>query len=238
MDPEVPLVIPEINPHAMLKHKGIIACPNCTTAILLMVLAPLHRHFTARRVIASTYQAISGAGAHAVKELLEESRAFLAEEPFSRTIFPFPIAFNVFPHNSNLRENGYVDEEMKLLNESHKILEDPSLRISATCVRVPTLRAHAGSLNIEFSRPVQVEEAYEVLRPLPGIALLESREENRFPMPIDAQGRDAVLYGRIRQDLSHPQALEMWVVGDQLRKGAALNAIQIAETIKYSSHCA
>lgn len=231
MDPEVPLVIPEINPYAMLHHKGIIACPNCTTAILLMVLAPLHRQFGAKRVIASTYQAISGAGAQAVKELLEESRAFLEQKSFTGTIFPFPAAFNVFPHNSTLRENGYVDEEMKLLLETHKILDDSSLRISATCVRVPTLRAHAGSLNIEFSQPVKVEDAYAALRSLPGISLLESREDNRFPMPTDATGRDAVLYGRIRQDVSHPHALEMWVVGDQLRKGAALNAIQIAESL-------
>lgn len=231
MDPEVPLVIPEINPHAIRNHKGIIACPNCTTAIMLMVLAPLHRQFGVKRVVASTYQAISGAGAQAVKELLEESRAFLEQEPFNRSVFPFPVAFNVFPHNSSLHANGYVEEEMKLLLETHKILEDPALRISATCIRVPTLRAHAESLNIEFSRPVDVAEAYEALKPFPGISLLESREDNRFPMPTDASGQDAVLYGRIRQDLSHPNALEMWIVGDQLRKGAALNAIQIAELI-------
>ncbi len=232
MDPEVPLVIPEINPHALHAHKGIIACPNCTTAIMLMVLAPLHKRFGVRRVVASTYQAISGAGAQAVQELLEESRAFLEKEPYYSTQFPFPIAFNVFPHNSSLLMNGYVEEEMKLMQESHKILEDASVRISATCVRVPTLRAHAESLNIEFLRPVDVAEAYAVLESFPGISLLESREKNRFPMPTDASGKDAVLYGRIRQDISHPHALELWIVGDQLRKGAALNAIQIAEALQ------
>lgn len=232
MHPEVPLVIPEINPHALNNHKGLIACPNCTTAIMLMVLAPLHKRFGVKRVIASTYQAISGAGNHAIKELLEESRAVLNQESFTRSVFPFPIAFNVFPHNSALHPNGYVEEEMKLAQETHKILEDTSLRISATCVRVPTLRAHAESLNIEFTGPVDVDDAYATLKKFPGIAVLESRTENRFPMPIDAAGHDAVLYGRIRQDLSHPHALELWIVGDQLRKGAALNAIQIAETVR------
>jgi len=232
MDLAVPLVIPEINPHALHPHKNIISCPNCTAAIMLMVLAPLHRKFGARRVVASTYQAISGAGAKAATELLEESRAFLQKEEYLRSIFPFPVAFNVFPHYSALSENGYVDEEIKMLQESHKILEDTSIRISATCVRVPTLRAHAESLNIEFSRTVGVEEAYAALASLPGLSLLESRADNRFPMPSDATGLNDILYGRIRQDLSHPCALELWVVGDQLRKGAALNAIQIAEILQ------
>ncbi len=237
MDPTVPLVIPEINPHAMHNHKGIIACPNCTAAIMLMVLAPLHKKFGARRVVASTYQAISGAGAKAVQELLEESRSFLQKEPFERSIFPFPIAFNVFPHNSTLFENGYVEEEIKVMQESHKILEDASVRLSITCVRVPTLRAHAESLNIEFARPVTAEEAYAELSSFPGLALLESRAENRFPMPRDASGQDPVFYGRIRQDLSHPHALELWIVGDQLRKGAALNAVQIAEALRKNAEC-
>jgi aspartate-semialdehyde dehydrogenase len=229
LDPDVPLVIPEINPHALHRHKGIIACPNCTTAIMLMVLAPLHRLFGVRRVIASTYQAISGAGARATEELLDESRAHLENRPFARSVFPFPVAFNVFPHDSSLREDGYVEEEMKMVQESHKILEDDSLRISATCIRVPTLRAHAESLNIEFTKKVEVTEAYAALRDFPGIRCLESREENRFPMPSDATEQNEILYGRIRQDISHPNALELWVVGDQLRKGAALNALQIAE---------
>ncbi len=231
MDSSVPLVIPEINPHALREHAGIIACPNCTTAIMLMVLAPLHRHFGAKRIVVSTYQAISGAGTRAVQELLEESRAFLEQKPYSRTIFPFPAAFNVFPHDSSLSDNGYVEEELKIVEESHKILEDSSIRISATCVRVPTLRAHAESVNIEFESSVTVEEAYAVLRGSPGISLLESRQDNRFATPSDASHQDQVFYGRIRQDLSHARALELWIVGDQLRKGAALNALQIAERV-------
>jgi aspartate-semialdehyde dehydrogenase len=232
MDPSVPLVIPEINPHALKDHKNIISSPNCTAAIMLMVLAPLHKKFGVRRVIASTYQAMSGAGAQAVQELLDESRAYLDRESYQRSVFPFPVAFNVFPHNSTLGENGYVEEEMRVVEESHKILEDTSVRISATCVRVPTLRAHAESLNIEFTRPISVEDAYATLACLPGLSLLESRENNRFPMPTDASGCNDVLYGRIRKDLSHACGLEMWVVGDQLRKGAALNAIQIAEVLR------
>jgi len=229
MDPQVPLIIPEINAVAMAQHKGIIASPNCSTTIMLMALAPLHRAFGVKRVVAATYQAASGAGAQAMLELELETRAYLEARPFSRTVMPFPYAFNLFTHNSPLLENGYVEEEIKMVEETRKILADQSLRITATCVRVPILRAHSEALNIEFSQPVTKEEAYTVLQRAAGIKIFEDRSQNRFPMPIDASGRDAVFCGRIREDLSQPNTLDLWVVGDQLLKGAALNAVQIAE---------
>lgn len=231
MDPNVPLIIPEINAHAMQQHHGIIACPNCSTAIMLMAVAPLHRRFKVKRIVAATYQAASGAGAEAMRELELETAARVQDRPFERKIFPFPYAFNLFTHNSTLLDNGYVEEEMKMVEETRKILEDTTLRITATCVRVPVLRAHSEALNVEFERPVTEEEAYAILREAPGVKVLEDRRKNRFPMPIDASGQDAVFCGRIRKDLSNPNTLDLWVVGDQLLKGAALNAVQIAETI-------
>ncbi len=229
MDPEVPLVIPEINAAALKNHQGIIANPNCTAAIMLMALAPLHRKNRIRRLVASTYQAASGAGAEAMRELWEETKAHVEGKPYKRTVFSDQYAFNVFPHNSRLLENGYVDEEMKIVEETRKILGDPEIQISVTCVRVPTMRSHAGALNIEFSRPMTPNEAYDILELSPGLLRHEQRELGKFATPIDAQGRDEVLFGRLRADLSHPNGLEMWVVGDQLLKGAALNAVQIAE---------
>lgn len=235
MDPEVPLVIPEINPEALKMHRGIIANPNCTATIMLMAIAPLHRKQRIRRIIASTYQAASGAGADAMEELWEESRAQIEKKSFTRKLFAQQYAFNVFTHNSPLFDNGYVDEEIKLLQETRKILNDPEIRLSATCVRVPTLRSHAEALNIEFTNPIEVEEAYSLLRSSPGLLQHENREKGLFASPIDAEGRDEVLFGRLRKDLSHPSALEMWIVGDQLLKGAALNAVQIAETLLRTS---
>ncbi|MBS3904930.1 MAG: aspartate-semialdehyde dehydrogenase [Simkania sp.] len=229
LDSNVPLVIPEINAEVLTTHQGIIASPNCTTTIMLMAIAPLYKKKQIRRIIASTYQAASGAGIQAIRELKEESLAFLENRPYARSVFPQPYAFNVFAHNSKLYDNGYVDEELKILEESRKILGDASLRISATCVRVPTLRSHAETLNIEFSEPFSVEEAYDTLCKAPGLLKWEERVSGKFATPLDAQGKDEVLFGRIRQDLSHPNALEMWVVGDQILKGAALNAVQIAE---------
>lgn len=228
-DPHVPLVIPEINPHAFEKHEGIVSCPNCTTAIMLMALAPLHRKFRIKRVVAATYQAASGAGAQAMEELIEETRALLEQEPYTRSVMPFPYAFNLFPHNSALNADGYVEEEMKLVNESRKILEDPSIQITATCVRVPVLRAHSIALNVEFHNKITKDQAYEILQEAKGLEILEDRKSNRFPMPLDASGKDQVLCGRIREDKTQPNTLELWVVGDQLLKGAALNAVQLAE---------
>jgi aspartate-semialdehyde dehydrogenase len=229
MDPEVPLVIPEINPDAMQTHRGIIASPNCSTTIMLMALAPLHRAFQIKRVVATTYQAASGAGALAMEELQLETQAVLEGRSFKRSVMPFPYAFNLFTHNSPFTESGYAEEELKMLHETRKILRDDAIGIHATCVRVPVLRAHSEALNVCFHHPVTVSQAYEILQKAPGLKILENRITNRFPMPIDATGQDSVFCGRIREDLSQPNTLDLWVVGDQLLKGAALNAVQIAE---------
>ena len=231
MDPGVPLVVPEINPEAVRQHRGIIANPNCSTIAMVVPLYPLHRAFGVKRVVASTYQAASGAGAAAMAELVEETRAQLEERPFQREIFAQQYAFNLFPHDSPMDDDGYCEEELKMVRETHKIFGDASLAIHATCIRVPVLRAHSEALNIEFSRDVSPEEAYRVLSEAPGVEIHEARDENRWATPIDASGRDPVLVGRIRRDRSQPNTLDLWVVADQLLKGAALNAVQIAELL-------
>jgi len=231
MDAEVPLVVPEVNPHAAFAHNGVIANPNCTTILLTLALAPLAAHTPIRRVVVSTYQSASGAGARAMEELRELSRVVLdGGEPCS-SVLPHSLAFNLFLHNSPLQPNGYCEEELKMLNETRKILSLPNLRLSATCVRVPVLRAHSEAVNITFERPFPVDEARALLAAAPGVELIEDFEANRFPMPTDVTGRDPVAVGRLRQDLSDPDALELWLCGDQIRKGAALNAIQIAELL-------
>ena len=231
MDPEVPLVVPEVNPEAAFGHRGIIANPNCTTILLTLVLAPLAAKRAIRRVVVSTYQSASGAGARAMEELRTLSRTVLeGGEPVS-AVLPHSLAFNLFLHNSPLQPNGYCEEELKMVNETRKIMGTPELRLSATCVRVPVLRAHSEAVNIEFHEPFPVDEARALLAVAPGVELLENFEANRFPMPTDVTGRDPVAVGRIRQDLSEPNALELWLCGDQIRKGAALNAIQIAELL-------
>lgn len=228
MSPDVPLIIPEINSHA-LKDSPLAACPNCSTAIMLMAVAPLHKRFKILRIVAATYQAASGAGFQAMKELEEETLAYLENRPYARTVIPHPYAFNLFPHNSPLNEDGYAEEEIKMLEETRKILEDDTIWINATCIRVPVLRAHSEALNITFSQPVSVEEVYAVLNLAPGLSVLEDRSQNRFPMPSDASFQDNVFCGRIRKDPSFPNTMDLWIVGDQLLKGAALNAVQIAE---------
>ena len=231
MDPAVPLVVPEVNAAEAFRHRGIIANPNCTTILLTLAIAPLQARRPIQRVVVSTYQSASGAGARAMEELRSLSRTALAGgEPISE-VLPHSLAFNLFLHNSPLQPNGYCEEELKMLNETRKIMGLPDLRLSATCVRVPVLRAHSEAVNIEFFEPFPVQEARELLSCAPGIELLENFEDNRFPMPTDVTGRDPVAVGRIRQDLSHPHALELWLCGDQIRKGAALNAIQIAEVL-------
>jgi aspartate-semialdehyde dehydrogenase len=231
LDPAVPLVVPEVNPEAAFGHQGIIANPNCTTILLTLALAPLQARRPIRRVVVSTYQSASGAGARAMEELRNLSRTVLeGGEPVS-TVLPHSLAFNLFLHNSPLQPNGYCEEELKMLNETRKIMAMPELRLSATCVRVPVLRAHSEAVNIEFEQPFPVDEARALLAAAPGVELLEDFEANRFPMPTDVTGRDPVAVGRIRQDLSDPNALELWLCGDQIRKGAALNAIQIAELL-------
>jgi len=235
MEDGVPLVVPEINPGEAAKAlqrnggKGVIANPNCTTIIALMALAPLHRVAGIKRLVAATYQAASGAGHAAMVELQESTRAFLDGKPVVPKVLPHPYAFNLFPHNSPMTANGYCEEEIKLQKESRKILGDDSLRITGTCVRVPVLRTHAEALNVEFHRPLAVEQAYALLQQAVGVTILEDRPANRWAMPIDVAGKDNVYVGRIRKDLSQDNTLDLWVVGDQLLKGAALNAVQCAE---------
>ena len=242
MDPEVPLVVPEVNPQDIQKHKGIIANPNCSTIIMLLPLFPLHKAFGVERVQACTYQAASGAGAVAMEELREESIALGQGKTYERTVIPHQYAYNLFPHNAPFNDGseanakvkapvGYCEEEWKMVAETHKIFSDNSLRVNATCVRVPVLRAHSEALNIRFSKKTSVQEIYEVLRSAPGVQILEEPSKNRWPMPIDASGKDPVLVGRIRKDQSQDNTFDLWVVGDQIRKGAALNAIQIAELL-------
>ncbi len=230
MNPDVPLIIPEINPHALKSAHRLIASPNCAATMLLMPLAPLHRLYRIKRIVVSTYQAASGAGATLLRELQEETRAYL-EGRHHPQFLNVPYAFNLFPHNSQLHEDGYVEEERKMLFETRKILEDDSIRLSATCVRVPVLRAHSISANVEFHQPVSVADAERAINAMPGVRLFEDRAQNRFPTPRDATGIDDVLCGRLRIDPSQENTLELWSVGDQLLKGAALNAVQIAEHV-------
>lgn len=231
MNPSVPLIVPEINPEAAKHHRGIIANPNCTTILMAMVVWPLHRVQSVKRIVVATYQSASGAGARAMEEVKTQARAILQDQPPPTEIFPYPLAFNLFPHNSPLNEQGYAEEEMKMINETQKIFNAPDLSLSATCVRVPVLRAHSEAVNLEFANPFAVSSAREILSQAPGVKLVEDWQINYFPMPIDATGRDEVLVGRIRQDISHPCGLELWLCGDQIRKGAALNAVQIAELL-------
>ncbi|MBD2579715.1 aspartate-semialdehyde dehydrogenase [Oscillatoria sp. FACHB-1406] len=231
MAPNVPLIVPEINPEAAATHQGIIANPNCTTILMGVAIYPLHQVQPIQRVVVATYQSASGAGARAMEEVKVQSRAILDGKEPEANIFPYPLAFNLFPHNTPINEQGYCEEEMKMLNETRKIFDAPDLRVSATCIRVPVLRAHSESVNLEFESPFAVEKAREILSAAPGVKLVEDWQANYFPMPLEATGRDEVLVGRIRQDLSHPCGLELWLSGDQIRKGAALNAVQIAELL-------
>lgn len=231
MHPDVPLVVPEVNPEAAAEHKGIIANPNCTTILMSVAVYPLHQIHPVQRIVAATYQSASGAGARAMEEVKLQTRAILAGETPQAEIFPYPLAFNLFPHNSALSESGYCEEELKMVNETRKIFGAPDLRITATCVRVPVLRAHSEAINLEFLEPFSVNQAREILSQSPGVKLVENWQTNYFPMPIEASGKDEVLVGRIRQDLSNPNGLELWLSGDQIRKGAALNAVQIAELL-------
>jgi aspartate-semialdehyde dehydrogenase len=229
MRPDVPLVVPEINAADLAKHQGIIAVPNCSAIILGVPLWPLHQAATIERIIVSTYQSASGAGAQAMAELETQTRAYAAGEPLRKEIFPHQIAFNVFSHNTAIAENGYNEEENKVIEETRKIFHEPALPIVATCIRVPVLRAHSESIVIETKRPLSPAEAREILARAPGVKLVDDAEKNHFPMPIEASGQYDVLVGRIRRDLSHPRGLALFVSGDQLLKGAAWNAVQILE---------
>ncbi|MBX3141343.1 MAG: aspartate-semialdehyde dehydrogenase [Trueperaceae bacterium] len=241
MDDRVPLVVPEVNAHAIARHQGVIANPNCSTIIALMALAPLHRAFGLKRATVATYQAVSGAGASGITELREQTAAVLggasapsgepAGGPPAPRKFRHPIAFNLFSHDSDVGEDGYNGEERKLLLESRKILEAPHLAVSATCVRVPVFRAHSEAIHAEFERPVSEAEARAVLEGAPGVRVVDDRANNTFPMPLAASGKDDTLVGRLRADSSLPGGLALFVAGDQIRKGAALNAVQIAEAL-------
>ncbi|MCZ6684014.1 MAG: aspartate-semialdehyde dehydrogenase [Planctomycetota bacterium] len=232
MEPDVPLVIPEINAHA-IGDAPIIANPNCSTIIMNMAVWPLHRKWPVRRIVVSTYQAASGAGRQAMIELETQSRDVLDGKPVMPRVFPHQAAFNLFSHNTTIDDRGYNTEEIKMVNETRKIFGAPDLAITATCIRVPVLRAHSESINLTFAEPITEQQARETLSQAPGITVVDNREINCFPMPIEATGKDNCLVGRIRSDLSQPdgRGLELFVSGDQLRKGAALNAVQIMESI-------
>jgi len=231
LDKDVPLIIPEINPESIsgYKNKGIIANPNCTTAVAVMALKPLHDLAKIKRVVATSFQAVSGAGAGGINELEEQTRAWAGSSSMESSTFPHTIAFNVIPHIDAFQDNSYTKEEMKLHHESRKILDDDSIQLTATTVRVPVFRAHSVSLNIETERKISVDEAKEAINNFPGIKVVDDPENSVYPMPIDAAGKDECLVGRLREDYTVEKGLSFWVVGDQLRKGAALNAVQIAE---------
>ena len=229
MDDRAPLIIPEINGDAALAHQGVIANPNCSTIIGLMALGPLHRAFGLTRATVATYQAVSGAGQAGIAELEQQSKAALAGAALDCDKFQHPIAFNLFSHDTEIGEDGYNVEERKLLLESRKILADDNLRISATCIRVPVFRAHSEAIHAEFERPVSEQEARDVLSAAPGVTIIDDRAENTFPMPLVASGKDETFVGRIRNDASQPGGIVLFVAGDQIRKGAALNAVQIGE---------
>lgn len=239
MDKDIPLIVPEVNAHAAkgitLGKGGIIANPNCSTIIMLVPVTPLHRAATVKRMVVSTYQAASGAGAAAMRELEQQTREVLNGEPPTCDIFPFQYAFNLFSHNSDIEENGYNTEEIKMVRETHKIWDNPDVKITATCVRVPVMRAHAESINLEFESPMDQEQAEQILQDAPGVSIINDRKGNRFPTPLDASHQDDIYVGRIRNDISREgtgvQGIDLFVCGDQIRKGAALNAIQIAELL-------
>ncbi len=231
MDPNVPLVIPEINPEAARQHNGIIANPNCSTAVALMGLWPLHREFGLKRVFASTYQAVSGTGAAAIVELETQLRAWAKGEALTHEVYPHQIAFNAIPHVDAFLESGYTKEEMKMLYESRKIMGIDNLRVSCTCVRIPVIRAHSIALQAEFERPVDVERARQVVAAFEGAELCDDPAAFQYPMPLDYAGKVKCGVGRIRKDSALDNGLALWVSGDQLWKGAALNAVQIAELL-------
>ncbi|HUS46577.1 MAG TPA: aspartate-semialdehyde dehydrogenase [Phycisphaerae bacterium] len=233
MEPDVPLVVPEVNPQDIKAHKGIIANPNCSTIIMNVPVWPVHKVNPIRRIVVSTYQAVSGAGAWGLWELDEQMKAYAAGEPIEKKKFPHQIVNNLFSHNSEIGDDGYNLEETKMVLETRKIFHAPGILITATCVRVPVMRAHSEAINIEFTKPITEDEVREILSRAPGVKIVDNREKNYFPMPVDATDQDEILVGRIRQDISQPdgRGIEMFVAGDQLRKGAALNAVQIAEML-------
>ena len=234
MDPEVPLVVPEVNTSAIASHKGIIANPNCSTIQMVVVLKPLHDAATIRRVVVSTYQAVSGAGIKALDELKEQTKAILEGREPECDIFPHPIAFNCLPQipqSDAFIDNGYSTEEMKMVNETKKIMSDDSIRVTATTVRVPVVTGHSESVNVETAKKLTADDARAVLAKAPGVIVQDDLANQSYPLALDAAGKEDTFVGRIREDLSHDSALDMWIVSDNLLKGAALNAVQIAEAL-------
>ena len=234
MDPEVPLVVPEVNPGDLKWHKGIIANPNCSTIQMVVVLKPLHDAATIRRVVVSTYQAVSGAGSAALAELREQTRALVSGETYTPQVFPHQIAFNVIPQipqSKAFEANGYTNEEMKMVNETKKILGDQGIMVTATTVRVPVYTGHSESVNVETEKKLTADQAREILRNAPGVIVQDDPAAQLYPLAINAAGQYDTFVGRIREDVSHPSALDMWIVADNLLKGAASNAVQIAEIL-------
>jgi aspartate-semialdehyde dehydrogenase len=234
MDPKVPLVVPEVNAHAVKGHAGIVACPNCTTIVTVMPLKPLHDAGRLRRVVATSYQAVSGAGVQGIEALREETLAWARGEAITPRHFAHQIAFNVIPAIDRFGDDGYTGEEMKLVNETRKILEAPDLLVAPTTVRVPVFTCHSVAVNVETEEKITVERARDLFAQFPGLRVWDEPAEQRYPMPIHVEGQDDCVVGRVREDLSHPRGLNFWVVGDQLRKGAATNAVQIAELVLQS----
>ena len=231
MEAHVPLVIPEINVDDVRGHRGLIANPNCTTAIILMALYPLHRAFSVRRIFAASYQAVSGSGARAIEELKRQVEMAAQDRQPKPEVYPHPIAFNLLPHVDSFLQNGYTKEEIKVQNEASKIMHLPQFRASVTCVRVPVYRAHSVAVSAEFEKPVSLERAREALAKAPGLELVDEPQNHRYPMPISVTGKDNCQVGRVRVDCAFENELSFWVAGDQLLKGAALNAVQIAELL-------
>ena len=231
MDPTVPLVVPEVNADDLRGHRGIVAIPNCTTTPLVMALKPLHDLNPVTRLIVATYQSVTGTGAPALEELMTQSRQVLDGRLAEAHQYPHQIAFNALPQVGSFTDNGYSTEEMKIVDETRKIMHAPEIQISATCVRVPVAVSHSAAVHVEFAHPIEPGAVREILSGFPGIAVVDDPHSSVYPMPIDAEGHDEVFVGRIRRDISHPNGIAMWVVSDNLRKGAGLNAIQIAEEI-------
>jgi aspartate-semialdehyde dehydrogenase len=231
MDKDVPLVVPEVNPEQIKTHKGIIANPNCSTIQMVVALWPIHKVAKIKRIVVTTFQSVSGAGQKKIVELWEQSKVFLARKKIKPVEFAHQIAFNLIPQIDVFSDNGYTKEEMKMVNETRKIMGDPSINVNATCVRVPVFFAHSESVNIETEKHITASEVAKLIASAPGVKLIDDPAKQRYPMPIDAEGRDDTLVGRIRQDGSIANGISMWVVADNIRKGAALNAIQIAEEL-------
>jgi aspartate-semialdehyde dehydrogenase len=231
MDPEIPLVVPEVNPHDLKWHKGIIANPNCSTIQMVVVLKPIHDAAKIKRVVVTTFQAVSGTGQKAIDELLRQTTDLLNFKEIQCNVYPHQIAFNVLPHIDKFLENGYTKEEMKMVNETKKIMGDNSIRLTATTVRVPVFRCHSESLNIETEKKLTPNEVRAVLSAAPGVIVYDAPDKNIYPVPIDVAGKDETYVGRIREDDTIENGTNLWIVADNLRKGAALNAVQIAEKL-------